>query len=267
MPTNLLRRTVCAAFMGLACLAPGVPAGNSFTATYTIQMSVDASKAKPESASDRALIQGASMLGSFEVGTLVDTGSLAGGVFRLRSVGTGSRALKTLISDNRLEMDRSSEGQVRQGNLLTLKFSDKRGSSPLLTYAADAGKKRYELRRGGQVTESGPLRYSNVDIALLPYLFLGRAAPTAPFSVAYTDGKSVKLAGFRVTREELAVAGTRMPTTKLVSAPRTAAEPLIEIWLRTDDSFPLRVRVGMSAQYGAVADQQIKALPPLFRAS
>jgi hypothetical protein len=164
-------------------------------------------------------------------------------------------------------MTRSSEGQIRGGNLVTLRFSDKRGSSPLLSYAADIGKKRYEMRKGGAVTEAGALTYSNVDIASLPYLFLGRTPPAAPFSVAYTDGKSIKLAGFRVTKEELSVAGAKVATTRLVSAPRNANEPLIEIWLRNDDSFPLRVRVGMSAQYGAVADQIIKTLPPVFRAS
>ena len=261
------RATLALAAAMLAGMTPLASAqANAFSATYSIQMSVDAAKAKPKDGGERALIQGASMLGSFEVGTLVDSGTLAGGNFRLRSVGTGSRALKTLISDDRLEMTRNSEGQIRSGNLVTLRFSDKRGSSPLLSYAADIGKKRYEMRRGGAVTEAGALAYSNVDIASLPYLYLGRTPPTAPFSVAYTDGKSIKLAGFRVTKEDLTVAGTKVATTRLVSAPRSANEPLIEIWLRNEDSFPLRVRVGMSAQYGAVADQIIKTLPPVFRA-
>jgi hypothetical protein len=105
-----------------------------------------------------------------------------------------------------------------------------------------------------------------VDIASLPYLFLGRPAPTAPFSVAYTDAKSVKLAGFRISRENLAVAGATVATTKLTSASSNPNDPRIEIWLRNEDSFPLRVRVGVSAQYGAIADQTIKTLPPLFKA-
>ncbi len=261
-----IRLAISLLLAATAVLATSLAHASNFSATYVVQMSVDASKAKPESASDRAMIQGASMLGSFEVGTITDTGSLAGGNFRLRSAGTGSRALRTLIPDGRLDLERTSEGQIRQGNLVTLRYADKRGNSPLLTYAADIGKKRYEIRRGGQVTESGALTYSNIDIAALPYLFLGRTPPTAPFSVAYTDAKSVKLAGFRVSREDLTVAGTKVATTRLTSAPRSANDPLIEIWLRNDDGFPLRVKVGLSAQYGAVADQQIKTLPPLFKA-
>lgn len=257
-------RSLFAAFS--LALAASV-AANPFSATYMVQMSVDAAKASPESARDRAMIQGASMLGSFEVGTIVDAGSLSKGVFRLQSKGTGSRALKTIIPDDRLELARSSEGQIRQGNLVTLRFSDKRGSSALLTYSADLDKKRYEIRRAGQATETGALKYATVDIAALPYLFLGRTPPTAPFSVAYTDAKSVHLAGFRVTRETLEIAGSKVGVTRLTSAPRTPKDPQIDIWLRNEDSFPLRVRVGLSAQWGAVADQTIKALPPVFKPS
>jgi hypothetical protein len=258
---TLLRLLLAALTLTLATSV----AANPFTATYMVQMAVDAGKATPQTPRDRAMVQGASMLGSFEVGTIVDTGSLANGVFRLQSKGTGSRALKTIIPDDRLELARSSEGQIRQGNLVTLRFSDKRGSSALLTYSADIDKKRYEMRRAGQVTEVGALKYATVDIASLPYLFLGRTPPTAAFSVAYTDAKSVHLAGFRVTRETLEVAGSNVAVTRLTSAPRTAKDPQIDLWLRNEDSFPLRVRVGLSAQWGAVADQIIKTLPPIFK--
>lgn len=240
-------------------------AANPFTATYVVQMSVDSGKATPQNARDRAMVQGASMLGSFEVGTIVDSGSLANGVFRLQSKGTGSRALKTIIPDDRLEMARSSEGQIRQGSLVTQRFSDKRGSSALLTYSADIEKKRYEMRRAGRVTETGALKYATVDIAALPYLFLGRTPPTAPFSVAYTDAKSVHLAGFRVVAEKIEIAGKTVAVTRLTSAPRTAKDPQIDLWLRNEDGFPLRVRVGLSAQWGAVADQLIRSLPPIYK--
>ena len=258
----IVRRALALTLLGLASGA----FANSFNATYLVHMSVDAAKANPPNATERVFVQGAAMLGLFEVGTVTDSGSLAGGVFKLKSVGVGSRALRTLIPDDRLESNRSSEGEIRDGHLVTLRFSDKRGSSALLTYSADLAKKRYELRRGGQVTETGPLKYSNVDIAALPYLFLGRAAPAAPFAVAYTDGKSVRLAGFRPVRETLTVAGTSVATTRLTSAASKPTDPRIEIWLRNEDGFPLRVRVSMSAQYGAMADQQIKTLPPIFKA-
>ncbi len=59
MQSNPISYSFFAALIGLAGLVPVRVAANAFTATYTIQMSVDASKAKPESASDRALVQGA----------------------------------------------------------------------------------------------------------------------------------------------------------------------------------------------------------------
>lgn len=265
-PSSRLRRPLGAAAAVLLWAALPAALAGPFTANYVVHMSVDAGKAAPRNPGDRALVRGAAMLGWFEVGTIADRGSLTGDRFTLQSTGTGSRVLKTLIADERLATDRRSEGQFRQGNLVTLRFADKRGSSPMLSYAADLARKRYEIRRGGKVTEAGALRYATVDIAALPYLYLGRKPPSGPFSVAYTDGKSIKIAGFRIATETLVVAGTRVATTRLTSASVKPDEPQIEIWLRQEDGFPLRVRVGLNSHYGAVADQQITALPPVFSA-
>jgi hypothetical protein len=258
---SIVRRALALAAL---CLAPSAFA-SSFSASYVVYMSVDAAKARPPNATERAFVEGAAMLGRFEVGNVTDNGSLVGGVFRLTSVGVGSRALRTLIPDDRLESNRSSEGEIRDGQLVTLRFSDRRGNAAALSYSADLPTKRYELRRGGQLIETGALTQANLDIAALPYFSLGRPAPTAPFAVAYTDGKTIKLADFRPARETLTIAGTTVATTRLTSAGSKPTDPRIEIWLRNEDSFPLRVRVSVSAQYGAMADQQIKALPPIFK--
>ena len=252
--------------IGLAALALNGQA-SSFSATYTVKVEVDADKAGGTSVTDRAAIKAASLLGAIEVGSVRDEGSLKGGVFRLTSTVTGTRAVKMFVSEDRLEVNRTSEGQVRQGHLVTTRYTDRRGKREPLVYVADIGKGRYEFRRGNAVVGGDRLQFSNVDMAALPYLFLGRAPASAPFSVAYTDGKAVRVTTFRPRAESLRVAGSDVPTVRLTSVQRTPSDPLIEIWARAADGFPLRVRVGLSAQYGAIADAQVTQVPAVFRPS
>lgn len=264
IPLPARARLGLASALALGMLGAPVQA-NPFSAQYTVQVSVDASKAAPQSATDRAMIKAAAAMGTFELGSVSDSGFVRGNDLRLRSIGTGNKVIRTFVSDDRLEIIRTSEAQWVKGSLVTTRYTDRRGSSPLLTYTADIGKGRYEFRRGTQVTGGDRLRFSNVDTAALPYLFLGRPLPAAPFSLAYTDAKSVKVVTFRPTQESLTVAGQPVATVRITSVQKAATDPLIDIWLRRDDGFPLRIRLGLSAQYGAVADQQIRTLPPLYK--
>lgn len=237
----------------------------TFSASYTLTMSVDPAKAQPQSQSDAALIKAAAALGTVEVGTLADTGVWDGSKLRLRSLGTGSAAVKTLVADERTDMARTSEAELVNGVLVTTRYTDRRGSSPLLVYSADLRRGQYELRRGGKVVATEKLRQPTSDLAALPYLFIGRAPPKGEVAVAFTDGKSVRSVSFKAAADSVVVGGTTVAATRLTSTAKTRDDPAIDIWLRNDDGFPLRVRVGLGSKYGAVADQRIKALPPLVK--
>ena len=245
----------------------GVALASPFSAEYTVKVEVDAAKASGSSTTDLAAIKAASLLGAVEIGTISDSGTLRAGAFRLTSTVTGHRIVKLVLSEDTLQIVRTSEGQIRQGNLVTTRYTDKRGNRDPLVYVADIAKGQYEFRRAGAVTGGARLQYSNVDIAALPYLFLGRTPPSAPLSVAYTDGRAVRIATFRPRNESLRVGTTDVPTVRLSSVQRTTSDPLIEIWMRASDGFPLRVRLGLSYQYGAIADQWITQLPPAYRPS
>jgi hypothetical protein len=238
-----------------------------FRAEYTVRIEVDATKAAGSSTTDRAAIKAASLLGAVEVGTISDSGSLVGGKFRLSSTVAGHRVVKLVVSEDTLQIMRTSEGEIRQGHLVTTRYSDRRGKREPLVYVADIAKGRYEFRRANTVTGSARLQYSNVDIAALPYLLLGRKPPAAPLSVAYTDGRTVRVAAFHPRPESLRVGSADVATVRLSSVQRTPEDPLIEIWMRASDSVPRRVRVALSHQYGAIADQWITQLPPPYRPS
>lgn len=251
-------------WVGLALSAAAQ--ASAFRAEYTVRIEVDAAAAAGSSTADRAAIRAASLLGAVEVGTISDSGSLTGGAFRLNSTISGHRVVRWFVAEESLQISRTSEAQVRQGHLITTRYTERRGQREPFGYAADIAKGRYEFRRASTVTGNGRLQFSNVDIAALPYLFLGRAPPTAPLSVAYTDGRAVRIATFQPRNENLRVGSTDVAAVRLTSSQRSAADPLIEIWMRASDGFPLRVRLGLSYQYGAIADQWITQLPPPFRA-
>lgn len=253
--------------MMFVMVCSGAAFASPFSAEYTVKVEVDAAKASGSSTTDLAAIKAASLLGAVEIGTITDAGSLRGGVFRLTSTVTGNRIVKLVLSEDTLQMVRTSEGQIRQGNLVTTRYIDKRGKREPLVYVADFGKGQYEFRRAGAVTGGARLQYSNVDIAALPYLFLGRTPPSTPLSVAYTDGRAVRIATFRPRNESLRVGATEVPTVRFSSVQRVASDPLVEVWMRASDGFPLRIRLGLSYQYGAIADQWITQVPPPYRPS
>ncbi len=251
----------------LLLVLAGTAQASALKAEYTLRVEVDAATAAGSSTTDRAAIKSASLLGAVEVGKIADAGSLAGGIFRLNSVISGHRIVKLFVSEDALQIVRTSEAQVRQGHLVTTRYSERRGQREPFGYAADIAKGRYEFRRANAQTGSGRLQFSNVDIAALPYLFLGRAPPTAPLSVAYTDGRALRNATFQPCSEPLRIG---LPSSPMVrrrsSVQKTAADPLMEIWIRSTDRFPLRVRLGLSYQCGAIADAWITQVPPAFRA-
>jgi hypothetical protein len=103
------------------------------------------------------------------------------------------------------------------------------------------------------------------DITALPWLFAGRALPTSGIKLDITDGKSVKVAIFDVTREAISVLGERVDAVKMVRRRREADDASITLWLRAEDGVPMRMILGLNAQYGIAIDQQREVFPPVLR--
>jgi hypothetical protein len=102
-----------------------------------------------------------------------------------------------------------------------------------------------------------PIKFATVDIAMLPYAFIGQPAPKGMAFIAFTDGKSIYSTGLSVSPEKLDVAG------KLIQAVRLSGQAsggALELWIREADGYPLHVRVGFP-KYGAVLDGRILTVP------
>lgn len=59
-------------------------------------------------------------------------------------------------------------------------------------------------------------------------------------------------------REQVEIGGKRFAATRL-SGQTTAGA--FDLWLRPEDSYPLRMRVSLGAKYGAVVEQTAKTVP------
>jgi hypothetical protein len=69
---------------------------------------------------------------------------------------------------------------------------------------------------------------------------------------------SIYTTGLTPRPEKLEVAGQTLAAVRLSG---TASGGMLDLWLGEADGYPLQMRVGLNAQYGAVLDQQVEAVP------
>ncbi|MHB1249510.1 MAG: hypothetical protein ACYCZL_08975 [Polaromonas sp.] len=207
-------------------------------------------------ATSRLIVGAAGLLGSVGVGTGQDTGTIDKNSYTLRSRIEGARLLAAVISN--LNVTRQSTGRFVRGVALTLRYTDKRGSSAELMSVTNLTERRYEFSKGGRPAGSEPLQVAASDLLMAPYAFIGRPAPSQSAFLALSDGKAIRQISLSPKAETMKVAGKVIQAVRLSG--RTAAGTF-DLWLRAEDSFPLRMRIGLGAKYGAVLDQIARDIP------
>jgi hypothetical protein len=81
--------------------------------------------------------------------------------------------------------------------------------------------------------------------------------------VSYTDGRSLKTITMDGTVVfNYTVAGKAVPTVRYVARRPNKDDPEVELWIRAEDGFPVRVLLGLSAKYGVRAEINPTSLPP-----
>lgn len=207
-------------------------------------------------ATSKLIVRSASMLGSIGVGTGRDSGSITRDAYSLRSRIDGARLLSAVLSD--LDINRQSEGRFIKGIALTMRYAEKRGASDERTTTTNLVARRYEFRKGKDVTHTEPFKVAGSDLLMAPYAFLGKPAPTGTAFLALSDSRRIQQITLASRREQLQIGGKTMAATRLSG--QTTAGPF-DLWLRPEDSYPLRVRIGLGAKYGAVLEQTVRNVP------
>ena len=152
--------------LALALCATSAVAG-TFTAswTYTVKV-VKGSGPPPTDLASRAIAAAAQAVGVVTVATGTDAGNFDGKRFGLNSNLVGSYIF--VVVDSNLNFTRQSQGLMGSSSLQTMRYTDKRGSTPTMEFTALPAQKllRFNDGKGGVRTE--PMIIPVVDMAAFP---------------------------------------------------------------------------------------------------
>lgn len=238
----------------LAGAGPSASAANIST-QWNYKISVVSGAPTPD-ATAKLIVGAASLLGSIGVGTGQDTGTIDKNAYALRSQIEGARLLAAVISN--LKVTRQSNGRFVNGIALTMRYTDKRGNSDELMSVTNLAARRYEFRKGSNPNGTEPFKVAASDLVMAPYAFLGKPAPIKPSFLALSDGKGIRQISLSPRAEMVKVAGKSVNAIRLSGHTSAGA---FDLWVRAEDSYPLRMQIGLGSEYGAVLDQIAKDIP------
>jgi hypothetical protein len=238
------------------CLGSGLAIASAGTVTASWDIEITVINTAQQEAVGKALAAASGVFGSVKVATLQDAGTIDAKSYALRSNIAGNSVISAFYANANIL--RSSRGNFVNGVAMTQRYSDKRGAIDELVVTPNFAAKKYDFYRAGKLVDSKPIVYAATDLAMLPYAFIGKPAPVKASFIAYTDGKAIRTTNLTPTLEKLKVGGKDVDAVKLTG---TSSGANLDIWVRATDSYPLRMRVGLNAQYGAVLDQRIKDIP------
>lgn len=231
--------------------AAGTTFENRWTYTLTSVPGVQS-----EDLATKAIITAGRFVGAVTVADGVDNVIIDEKGFRLSSKLQVVRLLSML--DSNLNMLRMSQGVYEKGVPSTWRYTDKRGSRPQMEFVAYP-----KTKQAGFFREKEPPKYFNaqgpiVDIAMMPYMFIGRSIPKTAVPLTFTDGKSTTSTTLTPKSEQI---DFKNKWTKVIRFSGTASSGTLDLWVRESDGFPLKMRVGLNAKYGLVLAQEVLEQP------
>lgn len=246
------------AFALIGLLPAGLVGAQQTAGRYEVSGQIDSEKVPTWLAGP------ARLTGSVSFATTEERIAVTGDKYVVESTATGAAFLSKFF-DN-LRVVRRSEGSWVGGAQATTRFFEKRGSSEPATVVIDYRAGTARLSRGpGSSTKIEPIRYMTSDTAALPFVFLGRPRPSGPVTFAYTDGRFLRTMTLDPTVVfEHRVAGKPVPTVRYVSRRGGPKDAEVELWIRAEDGFPLRIRLS-SARYGVRGEANLIEPPPVFK--
>ena len=246
-------------FMALSIVAAAPSAhAVSISTQWSYEIAVLPGAPTPDAAS-KLIVGAARFLGSVSVGSGQDTGTINKNSYTLRSKIEGAPLLSAVTSN--LNVSRQSSGQFVNGVALTMRYTDKRGSAGELMSVTNLAGKRYEFSKGGTPSGNEPFKVAASDLLMAPYAFIGKPAPTKPAFLALSDGKAIRQVSLTPKVESMKVGRAVVNAVRLSGFTSAGS---FDLWVRAEDSYPLRMRIGLGAKYGATLDQKADEVPAAF---
>lgn len=203
--------------------------------------------------------------GSMQVATVVDKVDIKKDQYHINSTGTLLPVLSTVLQGQKLIRD--SVGSVGAGGMLTNTYQEKRGNTELLIAKVDAPKNImnfYKVSSRTPPTGTAPYAGRLLDMVTVGYQFIGRDLPAKSVVLPVTDGRSLK--NYTLVRGEaweFPFDGTKVKAIRYYKTTSKDDSATFEVWFSEKEHVPLRSVIGLSDQYGATIQVDLKKIPKL----
>jgi hypothetical protein len=201
--------------------------------------------------------------GSMQVATVVDKVDIRKDQYRINSTGTLGTVLSTVLQDQKLIRD--SAGSIGANGMLTNTYQEKRGNTELLIAKVDAPKNGVNFYKvSSRSTPVGVAPYTGrlLDMVTVGYQFISRELPTKSSVLPVTDGRSVK--NYTLVRGEaweFPFDGAKVKAIRYYKTTSKNDSATFEVWFSEKEHVPLRSVIGLSDQYGATIQVDLKKIP------
>lgn len=201
--------------------------------------------------------------GSVSVATIVDKVDIGKDKYRISSTGTLGTVLSTVLQDQKLIRD--SVGTVGANGMLTNTYQEKRGNTDLLIAKVEKNVLNfYKVSSRTPPVGSAPYTGRLLDMLSVGYQFMGRDLPAKSIVLPVTDGRSLK--NYTLVRGEaweFPFDGTKVKAIRYYKTTSKDDSATFEVWFSEKDHVPLRSVIGLSDQYGATIQVDLKKIPKL----
>ena len=203
--------------------------------------------------------------GSMQVATIIEKVDISKDRYHINSTGTLLPVLSTVLQGQKLIRD--SVGSIGAGGMLTNTYQEKRGNTELLIAKVEAAKNLinfYKVSSRTPPTGTAPYAGNLLDMVTVGYQFIGRDLPTKSIVLPVTDGRSLK--NYTLVRGEtweFPFDGAKVKAVRYYKTTSKDDSATFEVWFSEKEHIPLRSVIGLSDQYGATIQVDLKKIPKL----
>ena len=236
---------------------------------YDLKLSVDANKRaaylkrnnEQPSAYEKVFTV---LTGTVQVANVIDDVKFTQNSYQITSIGNLIAGLSTALGGQRLV--RESIGSINASGLLSSVYQEKRGNTDLLISRYEPPKKSITFFKASfrNPISSTTLDGQLIDLVNVGYQFIGRPLPTKPITYQVSDARSVKRYTLIPAEVwEFPIDGKKVKATRFYKTTSKDDTNTFEIWFSEGRNFPIRSVIGLSDQYGATIQIDLKKLPNL----
>ena len=201
--------------------------------------------------------------GSMQVATVVDKVDIRKDQYHINSVGSLGAVLGTVLADQKLQRD--SVGTITKDGMLTNTYQEKRGNTELLIAKVDKNLLNfYKVSSRTPPVGSAPFTGRLFDMVNVGYQFIGRELPTKPVVLPVTDGRLLRT--YTLVRGEpwdFPFDGGKVRAVRYYKTTSKDDTATFEVWFSEKEHIPLRSVIGLSSQYGATIQVDLKKIPAM----